>query len=237
MDKELIAVAEKSEPVSKGRSKLVYDLPDGSCLVRLIPSLNSFTYQREELVPGTDRLRLDFYERAAAVLDAAGVRTVFTERVDDTAYVARYVPSPPFEVIVKNVAVGSTVRKYPGLFEEGHRFAAPVVKFDYRVDPEDQPIAEDYLREFGVSPDALRAVALQANAALRSWLHPRDLQDFCVIVGVDAEGQYRITSEVSPDCMRLRSPDGSSLDKDLFRHGADAEEILRIWSELVRSLP
>jgi phosphoribosylaminoimidazole-succinocarboxamide synthase len=236
MDRSLLVAAEAGAPVHTGRSKVVYSLPGDRCLIRLVPSLTSFTYRREELVPGTDVLRLDFYERAGAVLRQADVRTVFLERVDDTAYVAQYVPSPPFEVIVKNVATGSTVRKYPGLFPEGHRFTTPVVKLDYRTDPEDQPIAEDYLREYGMSVPDVKRVALQANAALRDWLAPRDLLDFCVILGVGPDGDYWVNSEVSPDAMRLRAPDGSCLDKDLFRNGADGAEIVQVWKELVHSL-
>jgi phosphoribosylaminoimidazole-succinocarboxamide synthase len=228
--------AESRKPVAEGRSKTVYRLDDGYCLVRLVPSLTSFTFRREELILGTGELRLDFYERAAARLRDAGVATVFERRVDATAYVARYVESPPFEVIVKNVAAGSTLRKYPGLFPDGHRFARPVVKLDYRTDPEDQPIAEDYVREFGHDPAAMKDVALRANDVLRTWLAPRQLVDFCIIVGVGPDAGYWINSEVSPDCMRLRSVDGAPLDKDLFRDGASGDDILRVWTDLAKSL-
>jgi phosphoribosylaminoimidazole-succinocarboxamide synthase len=232
----VISQAEAGDPIAKGRSKVVYPLPAGRCFVRLLPSLTSFTYHREEMVAGTDRLRLDFFERAAVVLARNDLPTVFERRVDDTGYIARYVPYSPFEVIVKNVATGSTVRKYPGLFREGHRFATPVVKLDYRTEPEDQPIAEDYLRECGYDVPRIKALALQTNEALRSWLAPNDLWDFCLLVGVGPDGRYWINSEISPDCMRLRAPDGASLDKDLFRNGADGSEILRTWGDLVASL-
>ncbi len=226
----------KQAPIAKGRSKEVFQLGPELCLVRLIPSLTSFTYTRDELVPGTEKLRLDFYEMAAGRLEAAGVPTVFRERVSDDMYVARLCPSPPFEVIVKNLATGSTLRKYPGLFEEGHRFQQPVVKFDYRTDPEDQPIAEDYIRECGFDPEALKQGILQVNQVLRDWLAPNDLWDFCVIFGRDSAGTYLVQSEVSPDCMRLRSPDGEPLDKDLFRQGRSHEDILAQWSRLNQSL-
>ena len=226
----------ESEPVHRGRSKTVYDLGDGYCLVRLVPSLHSFTYRREALVPGTDRLRLAFFAKAAARLKEAGVPCAFVETVDDTSYISRYCPTPPFEVIVKNVANGSTVRKYPGLFPPGHVFGGPVVKFDYRVDPEDQPIAEDYLREYGLDPVPMRQIALRTNEVLRDWLAPRTLWDFCIILGEDGDGGYTIASEVSPDGMRLKDVDGSALDKDLFRTGREPAEILAVWTRLVDSL-
>ncbi|GGY04810.1 phosphoribosylaminoimidazolesuccinocarboxamide synthase [Streptomyces djakartensis] len=223
-------------PDVEGRSKKLWMNGDGTCDVELIPSLRSFTYDRDALMPQTAALRLDFYEAAAERLAGKGVRTVFRERLDSISYRADYVPAPPFEVIVKNVATGSTVRKYPGLFPEGHRFQPPVVKFDYRIDPEDQPIGEDYLRAAGVDVTAFRECALQCNDALRSWLAPLDLWDFCLVVGVGADGGPVVNSEVSPDCMRLRDEAGNPLDKDLFRQGADESTVVRAWTDLVRRI-
>jgi phosphoribosylaminoimidazole-succinocarboxamide synthase len=132
----------------EGRSKKLYRIDETTCLVELIPSLSSFTYQRHEIVPETDVLRLDFYERVAAIFRWKGILTAFCGRVGPTMYVARWLPGPPFETIVKNFAVGSTTRKYPGLYPEGAALNPPVVKFDYRIDPEDQPIADDYVRNY-----------------------------------------------------------------------------------------
>lgn len=219
--------------LAEGRSKRLYRLDDRHCLVELIPTLDSFTADRHEVVPGTAVLRLDFYEAAARRLAQAGVATAFVRREGPRTYVARWLPSPPFETIVKNYAVGSTLRKYPGLFPPMHHFNPPVVKFDYRTEPEDQPIADDYLRAWGLDPEALRAQARRVNAVLREWLAPLDLVDICFIFAPDPEEGLVLTSEVSPDCLRLRGPDGESYDKDLFRQGASPEEILARWRRLV----
>ncbi|MFD5563324.1 MULTISPECIES: phosphoribosylaminoimidazolesuccinocarboxamide synthase [Kitasatospora] len=234
-DQELQAIREQREPDIQGRSKRLWLLPDGLCMVEMIPSLRSFTYSRDELVEETGPLRLDFYERAAARLEKAGIRTAFVRRLGPVSYLAEYHPAPPFEVIVKNRAVGSTLVKYPGLFEEYEPLPRPVVKFDYRVDPEDQPIGEDYLRALDLPVDEFRRLALGVNASLIEWLDSVQVWDFCVIFGLDG-GQPVLISEISPDCMRLRHADGSSLDKDLFRRGASAEEITTAWRRLLDEL-
>src|SRR6266511_901607 len=162
-------------PDIEGRSKRIW-LLDDRCVVELIPSLRSFTYDRDELV------------------------------------------------------------EYPGLFPPHEPLPRPVVKFDYRVDPEDQPIGEDYLRALGVPVKELRRLALKVNTSLCAWLHPIEVWDFCLIFGLDAGGAPVLISEVSPDCMRLRHPDGSSLDKDLFRHGGTPEEITAAWRSLLDEL-
>ena len=235
-DDELLALHQERAPDITGRSKKIWLLDGDRCLVEIVPSLHSFTYNRDELVPDTGSLRLDFYERAAALLERDGIRTAFLRRVSPTCYLAGYHPGPPFEVIVKNRAVGSTLVKYPGLFEKDQPLPAPVVKFDYRTDPEDQPIADDYLRVLGLPVEELRRLALAVNDTLTSWLSPIEVWDFCLIFGFTADRTPVLISEVSQDCMRLRRPDGTSLDKDLFRRGASHSEISAAWRKLLDEL-
>lgn len=221
-------------PDIEGRSKRLWHLESDTCLIEMIPSLRSFTYDRDELMDGTAELRLDFFEYVSQRLAERGVYTVFRERVGPVSYLADYRPAPPFEVIVKNRATGSTMRKYPGLFTEGQVFDRPVVKFDYRVDPEDQPIGEDYLRLLGVDVEHYRQVALDCNTVLLGLLAPLDLWDFCLVIAPDDKHGLLVNSEISPDCMRLKSADGMPYDKDMFRQGASREQILARWTELIK---
>ena len=224
--------------LAAGRSKLVYQIDETYCLVRLVPTLDSQTYDRHEVVPGTAELRLDFYQLAVRELQRRGVRTCFVRRQDATSYVARRLTVPPFETIVKSYAVGSTLRLYPGLFREMEAFDPPVVKFDYRVDPVDQAIGEDYLEAFGLKVPLLKELARHINEILSAWLRPLLLVDICLIFGyLPGDIDYRnpvLVSEVSPDCMRIRDPDGNQLDKDLFRGFASHQEILGAWAQLVQ---
>src|SRR5918996_2148437 len=119
VDDAILKVPEIREPDIEGRSKQLWLLDGGTCLVRMLPTVRSFTYQRDEIIDETEVMRLDFYERAAAKLSAFGLPHAFVRRLDAVSYLAEYCPGPPFEIIVKNYAVGSTIRKYPGLFQEG----------------------------------------------------------------------------------------------------------------------
>jgi phosphoribosylaminoimidazole-succinocarboxamide synthase len=235
-DEDLLALRDSRTPDIEGRSKKLWLLSDGQCLVEIIPTLRSFTYNRDEVVTETGPLRLEFYERAAARLAKDGLRTSFSRRVSPTCYVAEYCPAPPFEVVVKNRAVGSTLVKYPGLFQENQVLPTPVVKFDYRTDPEDQPIAEGYLRALKLPVEEFSRLALAVNDTLTSWMSPIEVWDFCLIFGLAPDGEPVLISEVSQDCMRLRHPDGSSLDKDLFRRGASHAEITSAWRKLLDEL-
>jgi len=223
-------------PIKSGRSKDIFKLDDHRCIVRLKPNLRSYTFRRDENIDGTEVLRLDFFEMAAKLLIEEGVPCAYLGRISGDSYIAELCEDPPFETIVKNRATGSTSRLYPGLFEEGYKFRQPVIKFDYRIDPEDLPIADDYVRAVGFSVAALKKAARRVNSLLCSWLAPRELWDFCVVIGRNRRGDYTIISEISPDCMRLRTKDGLSLDKDLFRFGGGSDNIVAIWTELIASL-
>jgi len=236
MKTETIDTLLNVEPIIKGKSKHLYAYDDEHYLAKLIPSLASFTYNRYEMVEKTQNLRLDFYEMAVSLLNKNGISTAFVQRLDDDKYLTKRCTSPPFEVIVKNYAVGSTQRKYPGLFPDNYKFPTPIVKFDYRIDPEDIPIAADYLKIYGEDPELLKKIALKTNKILCEWLSPNILIDFCLIFGTNDEGEVCITSEISPDCMRLKSQNGTSLDKDLFREGKDHQEIIATWTQLVEDL-
>ena len=96
----LTRLTETRPPDITGRSKELWLLPDDLCLVRLIPSLRSFTYGRDELVDETGPLRLDFYERAAARLTGAGIRSAFRGRVARTTYLAEDRPAGAVAVAV-----------------------------------------------------------------------------------------------------------------------------------------
>lgn len=142
-----------------GRSRRLWRIHGGLCVVQLIP------------VEEEARLRLDFHERAARWLDAADVPTAFISRLAPDTCLARYVPSPRFEVTVENVS------------------REPAVRFDR-----------------GDDPRAIEALALAAGALLRERLRPADLLDVRFVVGRRPDGRLTITSEISPDRMRLRVP-------------------------------
>lgn len=231
-----MTLTRKGEVLYEGKSKRILSIDEELCLITLLPTLDSYTYDRHEIFNGTAEIRLDFYEMAVGQLHSGGLRTCWVDRISSTSYIAQICKIPPFEVIVKNRAVGSTQIKYPGLFEPLQLFIPPIVKFDYRTDPEDQAIADDYVRAAGINVEEYKNLALATNEVLIRWLSPLILLDFCIIPGLNFQEELVITSEISPDSMRLRNNKGESLDKDLFREGASADLIIKVWRSLLESL-
>jgi phosphoribosylaminoimidazole-succinocarboxamide synthase len=68
------------------------------------------------------------------------------------------------------------------------------------------PVARFEL-EHGYEPGAVKALALSASELLREWLRPAELLDVRFVVCRGSDGRPTITSEISPDRMRLRVSD------------------------------
>jgi phosphoribosylaminoimidazole-succinocarboxamide synthase len=128
----------------------------------------------------------------------------------------------PLEVIVRNIAAGSLVRKYP--FREGEPLDPPVIIIDYKSDALHDPMLNDDLI-FALrlaAPeelDLIKATALAINEMLREYLDTRGitLVDFKLEFGRD-NGDIVVGDEISMDSMRLWDKEtGASLDKDVYR--------------------
>lgn len=223
-------------PIREGRSKKIWQNTNDTCIIELKPTLHSFTFNRDAVIDGTERLRLDFFELICGFLKLNGINHSFVNRIDERTYLSRYCTEPPIEVIVKNYATGSTTTLYPSLFPELHKFNQPVVKFDFRKDPQDIPIPEDYLRELALPSRLFRKTALEVNNVISSRLPQFSVVDFCLIFGQTSNGEWVITSEISPDSMRIRDIDNNSYDKDLFRRGDSDTIIFNRWQTLINTL-
>jgi phosphoribosylaminoimidazole-succinocarboxamide synthase len=128
----------------------------------------------------------------------------------------------PLEVIVRNVAAGSIVKRYP--FTEGQVLKTPVMVIDFKDDSRHDPmINDDLIFALGLVTReellAIRRTALKVNDLLRTYLAGLDitLVDFKLEFG-RWKGEILVGDEISMDSMRLwDTKTRDSLDKDVYR--------------------
>jgi phosphoribosylaminoimidazole-succinocarboxamide synthase (EC 6.3.2.6) len=133
----------------------------------------------------------------------------------------------PIEVITRNIAAGSIVRRFP--FTEGQEFIPPLIQMDYKSDEHGDPMLnDDIILALGIATrdelEEIRRITLQINSVLRDFLKSRGLilPDFKLEFGRDSGGRIRLGDEVSPDTCRLWDMEtGEPLDKDIFRRGEE----------------
>ncbi|HNP27670.1 MAG TPA: phosphoribosylaminoimidazolesuccinocarboxamide synthase [Nitrospirales bacterium] len=152
----------------------------------------------------------------------AGIPSHFIQQINDRDMLTRRVKIIPVEVVVRNRATGSIVKRL-GL-EEGLIIDPPLVEFFYKDDSLGDPlISEDHIRLLKLATPSqvgeLRQQALKINAVLKPFFQKRGMMlvDFKLEFGL-WNGQIILADEISPDTCRFWDiQTGERMDKDRFR--------------------
>ncbi|MBY0370997.1 phosphoribosylaminoimidazolesuccinocarboxamide synthase [bacterium] len=174
-----------------------------------------------------------------------GVPTHFVEKLSAREMLVRTVDIIPVEVVVRNRAAGSILKKL-GL-EKGQPFNPPLVEFFYKSDSlGDPPIGETHILQFGWATrpeiEAMTKLSLEVNGILKDLFGRCGLEliDFKLEFGKEREGgRLVLADEFSPDGCRLwDKTTGESKDKDRFRQdlGGVREAYLEVQERLARVL-
>ncbi|SNR86637.1 hypothetical protein [Puniceibacterium sediminis] len=251
--------------LTRGESKEIRIVDDAHVIVRMIPSLYSFTQNRSAVIEGTDTARLNSFRILSDVLADAGLRMA-TLAFGSDYYITRRLRDnsvdhvPPIEVIVKSRHVGtpkhglykiSDHRTRDGGRIEPERAHVPYVRFDYT-----NPLKDDKgcrlrdeclptgLADRYIDTASAEKTAMSAFCALYAFLsrHGIRLDDICL--KIDHTGSI-IFGEVSPDCMRavwvgeaqdFFGASGEDCSKDTFRAGSQPEEVRHTYERFNRVL-
>lgn len=225
----------------EGESKIVRSIDDELVIIKLKPTLFSYSANRTAVVDGSDELRLKISAILWKELMKAGV-DVGVLWVGPDFYVAGKVAPCPIEVVVKAAHVGTPKHSYRNM--ELYRMRGggivspemkhePYVRFDWRNPlPYKDECLPLWLADKFIDTKTAEEVALKAFAALQSFFAKRgiDILDICFFITTDGRS---IFGEISPDCMRVKAS-GDDLDKDLWRKGKDRDTILERWTALLR---
>lgn len=227
--------------VHAGESKVVRAIDEFTGIVKLRPTLFSYTANRASEVEGTQNLRLIASKILWNVVADSGIKTAI-RHVGEDYYVCDLVRSPPIEVIVKAAFVGTPKHIYNGMENHPTRHSTsfqafkehpPYVRFDWRnpLPGKDECLPES-LADYFIDTKKAKKTALNAFMALQKFLADREIQLLDICFFIDESGEV-VFGEISPDCMRAKLR-GQDLDKDLWRKGRDDRVILKKWSKFVQ---
>lgn len=171
------------------------------------------------------------------LLEANGIRTHFVEMLSPTEMLIKRLTIVPLEVIVRNLAAGSFVKRYGA--KEGMEFATPTFEFSYKNDALGDPlINESHAIAMQLATEAeiatIREQALRVNTILKSHFGERGilLVDFKLEFGRYKNGLL-LGDEISPDTCRFwDAKTRQKLDKDRFRQ--DLGNVEDAYAEILR---
>lgn len=176
------------------------------------------------------------------MLEIEGVRTHFIEFDGYRRMLVRRLSIVPIEVIVRNYAYGSLMKRMP-LYRILQNLDPPLIEFHYKDDVLHDPLVlpEDIVKTGLVTEDELKAIAdtaLTINRILTSIFSKYGLRfvDLKLEFGRDSSGKLLVADEISGDTFRVIDETGSHLDKEVFRKTRETGPLLKAYIELAKRL-
>jgi len=156
------------------------------------------------------------------MLEQNGVTTHLVEKLSDRDMLCRHLDIIKVEVVVRNIAAGSLVKRYG--FTEGTVLEKPIVEFYLKDDDLDDPLMnESHAVALGVATfeelALLKQRAETVNAVLKKFFAERKLKlvDFKLEFGRH-HNEILLGDEISPDTCRFWDLEtNEKMDKDRFR--------------------
>lgn len=221
---------DKKELINNGKVKSVYttDNPD-EVIIEFRDDMTAGDGERKEVMANKGAYNAVISAKIFNVLEENGIETQFVDLPQPNVMIAKKLEMIPIEVIVRNIATGSLVRKYP--IADGTRLEPPIVQMDFKADEYHDPMLNDSLiKALGIATqeeiDILTEKALKINEILTKFFADAGiiLVDFKIEFGKDKDGNILLGDEISPDGCRLWDSETlEMLDKELFRKGKDSE--------------
>ncbi|WP_304046033.1 phosphoribosylaminoimidazolesuccinocarboxamide synthase [Methanobrevibacter gottschalkii] len=228
----------KKELINSGKVKSVYNTDDDDkVIIEFSDDMTAGDGARKEVMNNKGAYNAVISSKIFKVLEENGIDTQFIDLPEPNVMVAKKLEMIPIEVIVRNIATGSLVRRYP--IEDGTKLDPPLVQMDFKNDDYHDPMLNDsIIKALGIATqeeiDILTEKALKINEILTKFFADAGiiLVDYKVEFGKDKDGNILLGDEISPDGCRLWDSETlEMLDKELFRKGKD-DEVMDAYIEV-----
>ena len=229
---------DKKELINAGKVKSVYTTDnDDEVIIEFRDDMTAGDGARKEVMDNKGAYNAIISTKIFKVLEEIGIATQFIDLPEPNVMIAKKLEMIPIEVIIRNIATGSLVRKYP--IADGTKLEPPIVQMDFKDDEYHDPMLNrSIIKALGIATeeeiDILIEKALKVNDVLTKFFADAGiiLVDFKIEFGKDKDGNILLGDEISPDGCRLWDSETlDMLDKELFRKGKD-DEVMEAYVEV-----
>lgn len=234
----------KRRRIYEGKAKVLYEGPEPGTLVQHFKDdATAFNAEKHDVIEGKGVLNNRISEYIFLQLAQLGIQTHFIKALNMREQLIREAEIVPLEVVIRNVAAGSLVKRL-GL-KEGEPLPRPLIEFYFKDDALGDPlISEDHIAVFGWATqnelDEIMTIAVRINDFLIGLFAGAGIRlvDFKLEFGRVWEGDVQriiLADEISPDNCRLWDINSNEkLDKDRFRQ--DLGGLVDAYQEVARRL-
>lgn len=215
---------ELGELLYKGKAKSIYKSDmDDELISCFRDDMTAFNGEKKDCFSGKGAYNASVSAFFFNYLEKNGVKTHFVKMLDERTMVVKKLQMIPLEVIARNVAAGSIVKKLP--FKEGQILNPPVIITDYKDDERGDPsVNDDLILALGLLTSSELKEVKETTLRINKLLY--DFFDELGMVLVDFKiefGRYKngiiLGDEISMDSMRLWDRETKeSFDKDVYRY-------------------
>lgn len=236
--------AAKTTSIREGKAKILYATEDPRLVIQYFKDdATAFNAAKKGTIDQKGVVNNTVSTWIFKHLEKNGIRTHFVEMLSDREMLVKRVEIIPVEVVVRNRAAGSILKRL-GL-EKGMPFRTPLIEYFYKSDSlGDPPIGETHILHFGWATreemETIARLAGDVNRVLTKVFDQAGLEliDFKLEFG-RVDGTIVVADEFSPDGCRLwDKASGESKDKDRFRQdlGGVQEAYLEVRKRLSKVL-
>ena len=214
---------EKKELLYEGKAKIVYKTADeDKVIVKFKDTATAFDGKKKGEIEEKGLMNAAISAIFFKLLEEKGIPTHFVELISADEMLARKVEIIPIEVVVRNIAAGSLVRRLG--FPEGEVLESPILEF-YFKDDNLGPLMNEYHiygKKLATAEELeiIKKMAFDVNEVLIDFLKDKgiNLVDFKLEFGRGKDGKIYLADEISPDTCRFWDSETKEvLDKDRFR--------------------
>lgn len=225
----------------EGKAKEVYltDKED-ELIIHYKNTATAFNGEKKVDFEGKGELNCTISNMIFSELEKQGIPTQTIDVIDSTTIRVKKVDIVPLEVIVRNIATGSFIKRFGA--EEGKVFKKPVVEFSYKRDDLGDPLINDaHIVALEIATEEeiaqIKDYALKINEFLTGFFMKGNMKlvDFKIEFGKLPDGTIILADEISPDSCRLWDVDtNQKLDKDVFRQ--DIGDLIETYKNVLERI-
>ena len=227
----------KQNLIYEGKAKKIYSTESPEVFLQEFKDdATAFNGLKKDKIPHKGELNNQISSRIFEYLKENDIPTHFIKKVSDNEMLVYKVDIIKVEVVCRNIAAGSLVKKFG--FREGTELKEPIVEYYLKSDELGDPLfTEDHIFALNLTDkyglDIIKKMTLSINTLLKKLFLDKGIKlvDFKLEFGKDKNGNIILADEISPDTCRLwDSKTDKKLDKDRFRF--DLGEVEEAYMEI-----
>ncbi|MEO8664970.1 MAG: phosphoribosylaminoimidazolesuccinocarboxamide synthase [Ignavibacteria bacterium] len=223
--------------IYEGKAKKIYSTDtEDVFLQEFKDDATAFNGLKKNKIPHKGELNNQISSRIFEHLIQNGIPTHFIKKISDTEMLVNKVDIIKVEVVCRNIAAGSLVKKFG--FTEGMELKSTIVEYYLKSDELGDPLfTDEHIFALSLATkgelDTIKELALKINIVLKKYFLEKNIKlvDFKLEFGKDKTGNIILADEISPDTCRLWDLEtNKKLDKDRFRF--DMGEVEEAYMEI-----